>query len=141
MLPCLFLSHRLAAGCLLIQDKVSQEGVLVGAPLRLSSLHMLEPAQLLQGMDLRALILTEGHLLNAARAAELAHRYGLPIWAPASILPQLHGLLREAKAAGLCGVKTPVITRFLEDESIIELGRETSTWKALKEWLDKENLA
>lgn len=103
----------------LLIDQEANQSVLIHAP---DSLLQIEEEIQKQRVGLLGILLTQGSLLLAARAAELRTRYQAWVGASKKELSALAQLPREAQKAGLCGVHVSTVDKFLSEGDEILLG-------------------
>jgi len=69
----------------------------------------------LNGLELKTILLTHGHLNHAVHTGVLANRFDSSVGAHRDELPALQGMTALAGKEGICGVKVPQVRHYLED--------------------------
>ncbi len=96
----------------------SQEAVLVNSGQKIQ--FLLEELSH-KDLSLKGIFLLSGNLSEAARAAELASRFRVEVWAHEDDLLDLNRLPSRGEIAGLCGVKSPMISHHLRTGGCVDI--------------------
>lgn len=112
-------SDRTGASGFLLGDESSKDAVLIDPGVEGQAVDEVLKRR---AWKLRAVFLTSGQLDQAARAGEIRAKYSVPLYAHKNELGHLQRLPVEGEKHGLCGVKSPVVDRFLQDQAEIQCG-------------------